>query len=167
MKTTIALFTIVSFMLTGCGKNADQKKVEADLNAEVMKIHEKQMKDMQEIRDLMAGIDIELMSYDKLVHDHPTQMAGQSPDDLVDAKKMLLSAKSAMESWMSGYTMYNAAMKHEEAMAKLARDKDDLTKVQASIDAAKSAANTTLAAHRKLADQIAAATPASARQGKK
>jgi hypothetical protein len=155
------------FVLTGCGKTADQQKMEADLNAEVMKIHEQQMKEVDEIRDLMAGTDIELVSFDKLVNDHPKQMAGHTPDDLVHARKMLLGAKSAMESWMSGYKMYDAGVKHEEAMAKLAKDKDDLMKVQASIDAAKAAANAALDAHRKLAEQIAAATPVTSRRTKK
>lgn len=154
----MAVFLLSVF--AGCGKTTDQKKMEADLNAEVMKSHEKQMKELDEIRDLMAGIDIELMSYDRLANEHPKQMAGRTPDDLVNAKKTLLSAKSAMESWMSGYKMYDPSVAHEAAMAKLAKDKDDLTKIQVSIDAAKAAANAALDANRKLADQFAATTRA-------
>jgi len=168
MKTPVSFIVVLlSFAIIGCGKTADQKKMEADLNAEVLKMHEKQMKEIEEIRDLMAGIDIELMSYDKLVNEHPKQMAGHTPDDLVSAKKMLLSAKSAMESWMTGYKMYDAGAKHEEAMAKLGKDKDDLTKVQASIDAAKEIARAALDAHRQLAEQITAATSVPARRAKK
>lgn len=158
---------LLLFFVAGCGKTADQKKMEADLNAEVMKIHQDQMKEIVQIRDLMAGIDIELMSFDKLMNEHPKQMAGRTPDDLVNAKKMLLGAKSAMESWMSGYTMYDAGTKHEEAMTKLAKDKNDLTKIQALIDAAKGAATGALDAHRHLAEQIASAPSVASRRAKK
>jgi hypothetical protein len=159
MKTLLSLPLAAALLLVGCGKSADQKKMEADLNAEVMKIHQDQMKQMTEIRDLMGGIDMELATFDKLTREHPREMKGQTPDDLVNAKKMLLSAKGAMESWMSGYTMYHEGMKHEEAMAKLAKDKEELASVQGKINAALSAANTTLDAHRKSAEQIAAAAP--------
>ncbi len=159
MRNSFPVLLAAAILVAGCGKSADQKKMEADLNAEVMRIHHDQMKEMNAIRDLMGRIDMELAAYDRLVREHPRQMAGRTPDDLVDAKKMLLAAKGAMEGWMSGYTMYHEGMKHEEAMAKLTKDREDLANVQLKIDAAKKAAAEALDAHRKIADQVASAAP--------
>jgi hypothetical protein len=160
MKHVPLILLGVALMFAGCGKSSEQKAVEENLNAEVLKLHEKQMLELNEIRDLMSGIDIELSDHDRLAAAHPKEFAGRSPDDLIVAKKVLMAAKSAMDTWMSSYRMYDPRMKHEDAIAKLTKDRDDLFKIQAAFDSAKGAATAALDAHRAFVHQIAAIPPA-------
>ncbi len=155
MKKLPLLVLLLILFAAGCGKPAEQKAMEEQLNAEVLAMHEKQMGQLNEIRDLVGGIDIELSNHDRLAATHPKEYAGKTPDDLVKAKNMLLGAKASMERWMAGYKMYDPQMNHEDAMAKLTKDKDDITAVQNSLDSAKAAAHSALDAERTFAERFA------------
>jgi len=156
MKHTMWFLVLLSLTLTGCGKTAEQKAMEESLNAEVLKLHERQMDEMKELKDLISGIDIELSNHDRLAAAHPREFAGKTPDDLVTAKNALVAARAAMQTWMSSYKMYDPGMKHEDAMTKLTKDRADLVQIQASIDSARGVANAALDAHRALVAQLTA-----------
>ena len=155
MKTLHSILAFLLLIIAGCGKPSEQRTMEQQLNAEVLTMHEKQMQQLTEIRDLVGGIDIELSTHDRLAATHPKEYAGRTPDDLIKAKNMLLGAKASMERWMAEYKMYDPQMKHEDAMAKLSRDKEDLSKVQAAVDSAIAAAHSALDAERAFADRSA------------
>ncbi len=155
MKTLPWILAPLLIITAGCGKPAEQQTMEQKLNAEVLAMHEKQMGQLNELRDLVGGIDIELSNHDRLAAKHPKEYAGKTPDDLIKAKDMLLNAKASMERWMAEYKMYDPQMKHDEALAKLTKDKDELMKVQATLDSAKAAAHAALDAERAFADRFA------------
>ena len=158
LLSELSLFLVIALLaFQGCGKPADQKAAEERLNAEVMQLHERQMDGMAEIQNLIAAIDIELANHDRLVREHPRQLAGQTSDDLVNARKMLLATKSMLNRWMSSYRPYDAAANHDTVMVRMNADREALLGIQASADAARAAAQNALESHRKLSEQVAAA----------
>jgi len=158
MQGRILPFLFILVLLSdGCGKTAEQKSEEERLNADVVRLHEHQMEEMAEIQDRINGIDVELAHNDHLALQHPKEIGERSADDLITARKMLLATKGAMTAWMKGYRPYSPSMQHDTAMASMTSDISSLLRIQASIDAARNAANMALDTHRKLADRLAAA----------
>jgi methyl-accepting chemotaxis protein len=144
MKRTIravALLAVTAFLVAGCGKSADQKKLEADLNAEIGKLHEYQMAMIEKIKVMSADLDGAVATFDSLAKARPKETAGRTADDMKAAKEKLTAVQTAMDAWMATYKPVDENMNHAEALVALAKNKADLTKTTGdALEAMKSAA---------------------------
>jgi uncharacterized lipoprotein YmbA len=156
MKKLLVLLIAVAFVLAGCGKSAEQKKMELDLSAQVQKLHDAGMASMKQVDELTGKIDAAVAMHDSLVKAFPKLAAGHPAEDLIAAKGKLASVKSAMDTWMKGFKPYNETMKHEEAVTMLKKNVEDLTKMKGEIDASVTAATTAIDAHAKAASELMA-----------
>jgi hypothetical protein len=148
---------LLAGLLAGCGKSGDQLKLEADLNAEVLKLHDAGMAAMKEATATMGGIETTLGKHDSLVKAFPKQTAGHPADDLTAATEKLKAARAAMDTWMKSYRPYDKDVKHDAVMAQMTKEKEALTKINADIQAAVTAGKAAIGAHQKAADDLMAA----------
>ena len=128
------LLLVVAAALVGCGKSADMKKLEADLNAEIQKVHEKQMSSMKVLDSLTASLDATMAKHTELAAKFPKALEGHSADDIAAAKEQIAGAKSAMDSWMKAYKPYDETLPHEQVMAQLNKDMEGLMGTQTQLD---------------------------------
>lgn len=152
----LILLLCAAVIFVGCGKSAEEKKLETDLNAEIMKAHDYSMATVDKIKDLLPAIDQALAKHDELSAKFRKQTAGHSADDLNAVKEQLASAKVAMDKWMKEFKPYDENMNHVEVMAKLAKDKEELAKVNAAAVAAVGKAEEVVDLHKKFAEQLLA-----------
>ena len=159
MKNVIAalfLVLMVAVLLAGCGKSEELKKVEATLNTEVMQKHDDLMKSMAGLDELTAQIDATMVKHEELVKKYPKQTATHKAGDLMTAKDRILAAKAKMETWMKGFKPYDVQAKHEEVMASLTKNKDELIAMQQQFTGAMTFAKDAIATHMKAADELLA-----------
>lgn len=156
MKKAVLLFTAVAFVLAGCGKSDEQKKMEADLWAQVTKLHDGQMAQVKGFDDLLGKIDATIATHNSLVMQFPKELAGHNMDDLTAAKEKLTTVKASMDAWMKEFKPYNVDMPHAEAMQTMKKNVDDLTKMGSEIDGAIAAANTAMDSHKAAAENLMA-----------
>lgn len=154
--SAVAVLLMLGLVVAGCGKSEALKKMEAELNAQVMKMHEDQMNTMGSLKDFAAQIDAAVANHDELTKKFAKQMEGHTTDDLVAAKEKLLTIETEMDGWMKGFTKYDEQAKHEDVMAQLNKYKDELTSMQTKIDEGMSAAKTALEGHAQFAADLAA-----------
>jgi len=155
MKSTIIMLAVmVAFVLTGCGKSEVEKKLESDLNSEVMKMHDAAMATITKGKDLASQLDKSVAMHDSLAKLYPKAFEGTTTDDLKAAKEKLASVKGEMDKWMQGHKPYDPNMKHEEVLAQLKKDKDDLMKIKNDVDGALSGATTVLEGHKQHAADL-------------
>ena len=83
------LLLVVAAALVGCGKSADMKKLESDLNAEIQKVHEKQMASMKVLDSLTASLDATMAKHTELAAKFPKALEGHSADDIAAAKEQI------------------------------------------------------------------------------
>jgi hypothetical protein len=152
----VVVIVCLGVLLAGCGKSAEMKKLEADLNAEVMKMHEDQMKLMDGMQTLASQIDQVSAQHEELAKKFAKKMTGHSTDDLMAAKKQLAAAEESMNTWMKSFKRYDETLDHTEVMAQLTKNKEELTALQGQIDAAMTAAKTAITAHTDFANQLTA-----------
>ena len=168
MKNLMVLSVLIAAILfVGCGKSDLQKKMETELNAAIMKLHDGQMASMKTMDDLTKQLDEVASMDDSLTRKNPKAAEGHSMDDLKAAKEKLAAVKADMTTWMSGHKPYDENMKHEEVMAQLTKDKDALTKIAADGQAAMSAATAAIESHKAFVqDLMAKATTMVKKAGK-
>jgi hypothetical protein len=142
----VILLACMAMALFGCGKSAGQKKTEADLNTEVTKLQETITAALE---SALQDVNAALATHDSLVAASPKGARIHKADDLKSASKELETFKTAMDDWMAGYNPYETKMSHQDAMALLARHKEDLTAMQSNLNAAISQANTAIESHGK------------------
>jgi hypothetical protein len=145
-----------AFVIAGCGKSAEFKKLESDLFASVTAMHDDGMSLMNKGRDLSSKIDDAIAMYDSMAAKYPKVFEGQSSDDLKAAKEKLATATTSMKEWMAGMKPYDSTMEHTEVMTQLSNAKDGITKVKAQFQDAITAATTALDNHKAFAEQMAA-----------
>jgi len=150
------LLLIVAAALVGCGKSADMKKLESDLNAEIQKVHEKQMASMKVLDSLTASLDVAMAKHTELAAKFPKALEGHSAGDIAAAKEQIAGAKSAMDSWMKAYKPYDETLAHEQVMAKLNKDMEGLMGTQTQLDAAMKGASDVITGHAKAAAEVMA-----------
>jgi hypothetical protein len=159
MKSTlVTLAVLVAFVLAGCGKSEVQKKLESDLNSEVMKMHDATMATLAKAKDLSTQIDGAVAVQDSLAKRFPKAFEGKTTNDLTAAKEKLAGVKDEMDKWMKGHKPFDPNGKHEDILAQLKKDKDDLTKVKNDVEGALAAATTAIDAHKQLAADAVAKT---------
>jgi multidrug efflux pump subunit AcrA (membrane-fusion protein) len=147
---------IVAFVLAGCGKSEEMKRLEADLNGQVTKLHDAQMEQMKKMTDLLAGIDAAVAKTDSLATAVPSMAAQLKTDELKAAKNKLNAVKASMDEWMKTYKPYDINMKHEDAMVSMQDAKNALEKAQTQAQDAISAATAALDSSKKTADDVLA-----------
>ena len=164
----VVLLLVAAIAFVGCGKSAEMKKMETDLNAELMKMHDGQMAGMKQVGELVSSLDAALAKTDSLTAANPKLAEMLKTDDLKAAKEKLLAAKTGMESWMKGHKPYDVNMKHEEVLMNLKADKDALLKVKADGEAAIAGAGAALSANTAaVQDCLAKLAPVVAKKTKK
>jgi hypothetical protein len=165
MKNILIMSCLIAAMaLLGCGKSAEMKKMEGELDAAIMKLHETEMGTMNQVDGLVAQIDAAL--HDSLTAKNPKLAEGQAADDLKAAKEKLSAAKASLHAWMKDYKPYDEKMKHEEVMVNLTKDKDALVKVKTYMEAAITAATAALNSYKQAEDKLIAETAAHVKKGK-
>jgi len=150
------LLIVGGLLIAGCGKSADQIKMEGDLSKEITVLHDGAMAKITQANDLSTRIGEVMAQHDNLVKKYPKEAAGHSSDDLKAAMEQIVKAKSSMDAWMKGYKPYDPAVKHAEAMKALTTHKTDLTKMKADIEGAITAATTAVESHTKVASELMA-----------
>ena len=150
------LLLVVAAALVGCGKSADMKKLEADLNAEIQKVHEKQMASMNVLDSLTASLDATMAKHAELAAKYPKALEGHAADDINAAKEQIAGAKSAMDSWMKAYKPYDETLPHEQVMAQLNKDMEGLMAMQTQLDGAMKGASDVITSHTKAAEEVMA-----------
>lgn len=150
------LLLVVAAALIGCGKSADMKKLESDLNAEILKVHEKQMASMKVLDSLTASLDATAAAHAELAAKFPKALADHSADDIAAAKDQIAGAKSAMDAWMKAYKPYDENLPHEQVMAQLNKDMEGLMGIQTQLDAVMKGASDVITGHAKVAEEVMA-----------
>lgn len=150
------ILLVLGLILAGCGKSADQIKMEGDLNKEITTLHDGAMAKMKQVTELTSKVGEVMAQHEHLVKEYPKQAAGHASDDLKAALEQLTKAKTGMEVWMKAYKPYDPEAKHEDAMKALTKDKEELTKMQGDIDGAIAAATTAVESHTKVANELMA-----------
>jgi hypothetical protein len=159
MKSTlITLAVLVAFVLAGCGKSEVQKKLESELNSEVMKMHDATMATIAKAKDLATQLDGAVAVQDSLAKLYPKAFQGKTTNDLTAAKEKLAGVKDEMDKWMKGHKQFDPNGKHEEILAQLKKDKEDLSKIKNDVEGAFAAATTAIDAHKQLATDAVAKT---------
>jgi hypothetical protein len=154
---TLALVTLV---VTGCGKSADQLKMEGDLSKQITALHDGLMAKMPQVKELLAKIPELTAQGEQLMKKYPKQTEALKTDGLKSASEMLVKAKSSMEAWMKTFKPYDVSMKHDDVMKALTTQKDDLTKMKAEFDTAVTGATTSVEAYSKTIEGLMAKTVA-------
>ena len=150
--------------LCGCGKSAEQKRLEADLNSQIMKGHEVLMEKPKQAAVLLTQLDSAIAISDSLIKEHPNGTGGLTSSDLIAARDKVEGSRSALDSWMQGHTPYNEGIKHERAMAQLQTDLNALTQVGDQMDTAIVDATKAIAIHREFVSTLSAGGPKSRRK---
>ena len=145
-----------SLLLASCGKTSEQKQMESDLNKRVMQLHDSGMAKMRQAQALDAQLDSAKALHDSLAAKFPKNAAGHSGDDIAQAKGKIESAQAAMHAWMSTHKPYDPEAKHDEVMAKLNADVQELTNQATQFDKAITDATGTVEDHRKFASELLA-----------
>jgi uncharacterized protein YoxC len=153
------LLMAVAMLLAGCGKSADMKKLEANLNTEVMQKHDDLMKQMSGLDGLADQIAALTAKQDSLAKLFPKQFAGLQSTDLLAAKEKLQAAKSAMTAWMKNFKPYDPELKHEVVMESLAKTKGDLDVIEKQFAEATTVAKDLVAKQSTMIDDLAAKLP--------
>jgi hypothetical protein len=159
MKRLSAMVIIVLFsslLLVSCGKTSQQKAMESDLNKRVMQLHDSGMAKMRQAQALDAQLDSAKALHVSLAAKFPKNAAGHSSDDIAQAKGKIESAQAAMHAWMSTHKPYDPEAKHDEVMAQLNADVQELTNVSTQFDTAITDATGTVENHRKFAAELLA-----------
>jgi predicted small lipoprotein YifL len=156
MMLALFLVLMVTVLLAGCGKSDELKKLEATLNTEVMQKHNDLMKSMANLDELTAQIDTVMAKHNELVAKYPKQTATHKAGDLMTARDRIAAAKTTMETWMKGFKPYNMAAKHEEVMAGLKKNNDELVAVQEQFTGVMTFAKDAIAGHTKVAEELMA-----------
>ena len=134
--------------------------MESDLNKRVMALHDSEMAKMRQAQGLESQLDSARIMHDSLAATYPKEAADHTSDDIDQAKQKLASARSAMEAWMSKHKPYDEEMKHDEAVAQMNAEMQELTNVSAQLDTAIVDATGTIENHRKFATDLLAKKPA-------
>jgi hypothetical protein len=150
------LMLFLAAALVGCGKSAEFKKVEADLNQEIQKVHMKQMATMKVLDSLTTSLDVAIAKHTELVAKYPKAVEGHTADDIAAAKAGIADARTAMDNWMKSYKPYDENQPHEQVMGQLNKDMEGLMGMQTRIDAAIKSASDAINAHAKAAEEVMA-----------
>jgi hypothetical protein len=154
MLVALSLVMLVAVLLAGCGKSEEMKKIEAALNKEVMDKHDEIMKSVSQLDELTTQIGTATAKHDEIIKKYPKLTEGHTASDLVAAQEKISAAKAAMDTWMRTFKPYDTEGKHEEVIAGLGVEKDELLALQKQFDEAITAAKVALNTHTAAAEIV-------------
>jgi hypothetical protein len=154
----VVMLALVALVVTGCGKSADQLKMEGDLSKQITALHDGLMAKMPQVKELLAKIPELSAQGEMLAKKYPKQAEALKTDGLKSASEMLVKAKSSMEAWMKTFKPYDVSMKHDDVMKALTTQKDDLTKMKVEFDTAVTGATTAADTYSKTVEGLMAKT---------
>jgi hypothetical protein len=161
MKQALAAvitLALVALVVTGCGKSADQLKMEGDLSKQITALHDGLMAKIPQVKELLAKIPELSAQGEMLAKKYPKQAEALKTGGLKSASEMLVKAKSSMEAWMKGFKPYDVEMKHDDVMKALTTQKDDLTKMKGEFDTAITGATAAVDTYSKTVEGLMAKT---------
>ncbi len=159
LQLMVVVCIAVAVLCAGCGKSDQMKKLEADLNTEVMQKHDDMMKAMSGLDETTAQIAAMVAKHDSLAKKLPKQFAGHDVKDLLAAKEKIASAKEAMSTWMKGFKPYDPNAKHEVVMESLKKTQEELVGVEHQVQEALTLAKESMASHSTFVDALTAKLP--------
>lgn len=148
----IVAFLAVAVLVAGCGKSDMQKKLEADLYAEVNTLHDAGMSTYKQAQDLAGQIDGAIANHNAMAAKYVKQFAGHSADDLTAAKEKLATVIGSMDSWMKEFKPYDPEAPHEQVLTALGKNKEELTSMNTQLAEAVKSAMGALDAHKMFAE---------------
>jgi hypothetical protein len=157
MKSVVLALVVVlgvSLLFVGCGKSEAFKKLESELNTQVMKLHDEQMKGVDELKALVPQIDAAIAGHEEMAKKYAKKMGDHNTSDLVAAKEKIASVQTQMDAWMKGFKKYDVEAKHEDVMKQLNTYKEDLTNLGQNVSETMTAAKTALDNHAQFAASL-------------
>ena len=155
-SAVVALAAVLALLLGGCGKSAQDRKAEADLNDQIMKGHEVQMAKADRADSLGGELEARIAANDSLVRAFPKETAGRTSGALTAARDHLQGSRHAMDSWMESHTPYNEGIKHDQAMAQLQSDLNALQQVGEQMETAIADATRVIGEQKQFEQELAA-----------
>lgn len=154
--TIVSTLVAAALLLSGCGKNDLQKKLETELNGEITKMHDSGMATYTKAKDLLTQIDAANLKHEEMAKMFPKEFKDHSSADLMAAKDKIDAAVSSMDTWMKGFKPFDPEIAHDQVMTVLAKQKDELTSMNSLLMAAITEATTALDAHKQFAESLTA-----------
>ena len=154
MKHLAVVLGIAGLLFAGCGKSAEQKHLEAELWAKVKQLHDDTMAEVMKFGDLEQRMDAAVARHDELANRYPRQMKDHTADNLQAARAELESLREKMDLWMKDFKPYDESLPHEQAMAVLSSNLEDLEGMKASMTRAVAQAEAILAEHQAIAEGL-------------
>jgi hypothetical protein len=139
---------LAALLLASCGKPAEEKKAESDLNDEIMNIHRYSMAAMQKAGKINDSLDNALSQVVSVSSPHQGRGLDSIAAGLRMGKAALSRANDSMEEWMQDYRPYDPSESHEKAMTDLRKQKESLSRSTAGTLAAIDTASAALAEYR-------------------
>jgi ABC-type transporter Mla subunit MlaD len=140
--------------MIGCGPNAEQQKMVADLTGEVSSMVNDATAALGNMDNVAGQITSALSGADSLAMKFPkdtTSIMGIA-NQLRSAKDRLMSVKDNVGDWLKAYkTPSLETMKFDEVVSVLKKSKDELTTAASEIQGAMGAASSALDGYKNLA----------------
>ena len=129
MTARILIFLLTTFTISACTKEADQV---ADLEKEVLGIHDEVMPKMEEIMALKKGLSQKIAKLDSLQQEGASSTTlAQERQQALDLSSRLSRADSLMMGWMHEYKGDSAkALPARQALEYFRLEKDKMITVQ-------------------------------------
>lgn len=154
---SVILVALVALVLIGCGPSAEQKKMVADLTAEVTGMVDNVKNSLGKLDNVSGEITAAIAGADSLAQKNPKDAAAitDAVNQLKTAKERLMSVKDNVNSWVAAFKVPDlATMGFDKTMAQLKQDKEQLTTATSEIEGALGAANTALDGYKNLAASL-------------
>jgi len=153
---TLSVLVLAALMLAGCGKSADQLKMEGDLSKQITALHDGLMAKMPQVKELLAKIPELTAQGEELMKKYPKAAELLKTDGLKAASEQLVKTQSSMEAWMKTFKPYDVNLKHDEVMKALTTQKDELTKMKGDFETAVGGATTAVETYQKTIADVTA-----------
>ena len=151
MRHLALVLALAGLVLSGCGKSAEERRLESELWTKVKALHDTTMAHVMEFGDLEQKIDDAVTRHEELAKRYGRKLKGHSTDDLVTARAALESLRTKMENWMKGFKPYDESLPHQDAMASLEVSLKWLTGMQGELKRGMQQADDALQAHEQAA----------------
>ena len=83
---TLLVLFLSALLFAGCGKSAEQKQMESDLNKRVMQLHDSGMAKMRQAQGLESQLDSAKVLNDSMAAKFPRDAANHGSGDIDQAK---------------------------------------------------------------------------------
>lgn len=151
-------FVVVALIaLAGCGPDAEQKKMVADLTTEVSSMINDASSSLGKMDDIAGQITSAMSGADSLAMKFPKDTASimGAINQLKSAKDRVMSVKDNVSEWVKNYkTPDLASMKFDQVVSDLKKNKDELTSATSEIQGALDVATTAIDGYKNVASGL-------------